>query len=173
MTMGGRIAEELVSNDLSSGAAGDIQQATQMARLMVTQWGMSDKLGMVSYGDSNEYVFLGRELARHKDYSEKTSEEIDEEVKRIIDESFERARNIIETHRDKLDAIANALLEYETLDGTQVEEIVRTGQFTPPPPAAQGPPPMGAPAGTALPEMIKPASPKVDPGLGSPAPAPA
>ena len=173
MTMGGRIAEEVVSDDLSSGAAGDIQQATQMARLMVTQWGMSDKLGMISYGDSNEYVFLGRELARHKDYSEKTSQEIDDEVKRIIDEAFRRAKEIIDSHRDKLEAIANALLEYETLDGTQVEDIVRTGRFTPPPPAAQGPPPMGAPAGTPLPEMMKPASPKVDPGLGSPAPAPA
>jgi cell division protease FtsH len=112
-------------------------------------------------------------LARHKDYSEKTSQEIDDEVKRIIDEAFQRAQEIIETHRDKLEAIANALLEYESLDGTQVEDIVRTGHFTPPPPAAQGPPPMGAPAGTPLPEMIKPSSPKVDPGLGSPAPAPA
>jgi cell division protease FtsH len=173
MTMAGRIAEELVSDDLSSGAAGDIQQATQMARLMVMQWGMSDRMGMVQYGDSNEYVFLGREIARNKDYSEKTAQEIDDEVRRIIDEAYRRAKGIIDSHRDKLNAIAAALLEYETLDGTQVEEIIRTGQFTPPPPAAQGPPPMGAPAGTPLPETVKPSSPKVDPGLGTPAPAPA
>src|SRR3984957_2869275 len=73
VTMGGRIAEEMASDDISSGAMGDIQQATQMARAMVTQWGMSDKLGMVQYGENNEYVFLGREMARSKDYSEQTA----------------------------------------------------------------------------------------------------
>src|SRR5579863_1888654 len=115
VTMAGRIAEQIVSDDISSGATGDIQQATQMARAMVTQWGMSDKLGMVQYGDSHEYIFLGREMTRSKDYSEQTAQEIDIEVKRIIDNAFQVARNIIDTHRDKLELIANALLEYETL----------------------------------------------------------
>jgi cell division protease FtsH len=171
VTMAGRIAEEIVSGDISSGAAGDIQQATNMARAMVMQWGMSDRLGMVQYGDNDEYVFLGREMARAKVYSESTAEEIDTEVKRIIDHAYRTAQEIITTNRDKLELIAKSLLEYETLDGQQVEEIVRTGKFTPPPPPPQVDPPHGAPAGTPLPEApIKPAPPKL-PGLGNPAPA--
>ena len=172
MTMAGRIAEEIVSGDISTGAAGDIQQATNMARAMVTQWGMSDKLGMVQYGDDDEYVFLGREMARTKVYSEYTAQEIDSEVKRIIDEAYKTAHDIITANRDKLELIANSLLEYETLEGPQVEEIVRTGKFTPPPPTPQVDPPHGAPAGTPLPENpTKPSPPKL-PGLGTPAPAP-
>jgi cell division protease FtsH len=171
VTMAGRIAEQLISDDVSSGAAGDIQQATQMARAMVTQWGMSEKLGMVQYGDSPEYVFLGRDMIRHKDYSERTAQEIDEEVKRIINEQYERARALILQHRDKLELIANCLLEYETLEGAQVEEIVRTGKFSPPPPAAATKPVLAAPAGTPLPELLKPVPPKIGPGLGTPAPA--
>ena len=173
VTMAGRISEEIVSDDISSGAAGDIQQATTMARAMICQWGMSDKLGMVQYGDANEYVFLGREMARSKDYSEHTAQEIDNEVKRIIDEAFKRAKDIIDSNRDKLEVIANCLLEYETLEGSQVEEIIRTGRFTPPPPPPPVSPPSGAQAATPLPEVMKPATPKIDPGLGSAAPAPA
>ena len=171
VTMAGRIAEEIVSDDISTGAAGDIQQATQLARSMVTQWGMSDKLGMVQYGDNNEYVFLGREMIRSKDYSEQTAEDIDAEVKRIIDEAYRVAKKLIDDNRDKLEMIASALLEYETLEGFQVEEIIRTGSFTPPAPTPQLPPPSGAPAGTPLPEVIKPTPPKIGPGLGTPAPA--
>ncbi|MFM1767519.1 MAG: ATP-dependent zinc metalloprotease FtsH [Verrucomicrobiota bacterium] len=173
MTMAGRIAEEMVSGDISTGAMGDIQMATNMARAMVTQYGMSNTLGMVQYGDNQEYVFLGREMARTKDYSEHTAQEIDAEVKRIIDEGYRRATDILTSHRDKLELIANALLEHETLEGSQVIEILRTGTFTPSaPPPASGPP-TGAQAATPLPEVIKPASPKIDPGLGSAAPAPA
>jgi cell division protease FtsH len=172
MTMAGRIAEEVVSGDISSGAAGDIQQATNMARAMVTQWGMSDRIGMVQYGDDDEFVFLGREMARAKVYSEFTAQEIDGEVKRIIDEAYKTAHDIITANLDKLELIAKSLLEYETLDGQQVEEIVKTGKFTPPPPTPQVDPPLGAAAGTPLPENpTKPAQPKL-PGLGSPAPAP-
>ncbi|HWX18301.1 MAG TPA: ATP-dependent zinc metalloprotease FtsH [Candidatus Binatia bacterium] len=172
MTMAGRIAEEVVSGDISSGAAGDIQQATNMARAMVTQWGMSDRLGMVQYGDDDEYIFLGREVARAKVYSEFTAQEIDAEVKKIIDHAFKTAKDLITGNLDKLELIAKSLLEYETLDGQQVEEIVRTGKFTPPPPAPQVDPPIGAPAGTPLPEVPgKPAQPKLPGGLGSPAPA--
>jgi cell division protease FtsH len=171
VTMAGRIAEEIVSDDISSGAMGDIQQATTMARAMVTQWGMSDKLGMIQYGETNEYVFLGREMARSKDYSEQTAQDIDAEVKRIIDSAFKTAREIIDTNRDKLEIIANALLEYETLEGSQVEEIVRTGRFTPPPPTPNVEPPTGAQAATTLPEApLKPSAPHL-PGLGSAAPA--
>ena len=108
-----------------------------MARAMVCQYGMSDKLGMVQYGSDDEFVFLGREMVRTKVYSESTAREIDEEIKRIIDEGYQRAQNIIVDNRDKLELIANALLEYETLDRSQVEEIVQTGKFTPPPPKPQ------------------------------------
>lgn len=170
MTMAGRIAEEMYAQDISTGAAGDIQQATAMARAMVTQFGMSDKLGMVQYGDNNEYVFLGREMIRSKDYSERIAEEIDAEVKNIIDQGYSRAKTLLETHRDRLELLAQKLLEFETLDGKQVEEIVKTGQFTPPSPRPNTEPPTGAQAATPLPEVMKPAPPKL-PGFGSPAPA--
>lgn len=171
VTMAGRIAEEIVSGDISTGASGDIQQATNMARAMVCHWGMSDKLGMVQYGENNEYVFLGREMMRSKDYSERIAQEIDGEVKRIIDEAYARAKNIIDTQRDKLEMIAQKLLEYETLDGEQVREIVQKGTFTPHAPAIPPEPPSGAQAATPLPEVVKPSPPKL-PGLGNPAPAP-
>src|SRR5216683_1030352 len=166
VTMAGRIAEEIISGDISSGAASDIQQATNMARAMVMQWGMSDRLGMVQYGDEDEYVFLGREVSRAKVYSESTAQDIDSEVKRIIDEAYKTAKDLITANADKLELIAKSLLEYETLDGQQVEEIVRTGKFTPPPPPPDVSAPHGAPAGTTLPEIpAKPAPPKL-PGLG-------
>jgi cell division protease FtsH len=174
MTMAGRIAEEYVTDDISSGAAMDIQQATQLAKAMVMHWGMSEKLGNVLYGEAQEYVFLGRDMMRTKDYSEATAQEIDTEVKRIVDGAFHTAKQLIENNRDKLELVANGLLEYETLDGVQVADIVRTGHFTPPPkPPLNVGPMVGAPAGTPLPENPpKPAPPKL-PGLGTPAPAPA
>jgi cell division protease FtsH len=170
--MAGRIAEEIVSGDISSGASGDIQQATSVARAMVCQWGMSDKMGMVQYGNDQEQVYMGRDMAQRKDYSEFTAQEIDAEVKRIINEAYSVSKNIIDTNRDKLEIIANALLEYETLDGEQVSEIARTGTFTPPPLAPKVEPPSGALAATPLPEVPKPLPPKL-PGYGTPAPAPA
>ncbi len=173
VTMAGRIAEEVVSDDISSGAAGDIQQATGMARAMVCNWGMSEKLGMVQYGGDSEYVFLGREMARSKDYSEGTASEIDTEVRRIIDEAYQRAQDILDTHRDKLELIANALLEFETLEGSQVADLVRTGTFIPSEKPTDVGPLMGAPAGTPLPEPPPKSVPPKLPGLGSPSPAPA
>ena len=173
MAMAGRIAEELVSGDISTGASGDINQATHLARNMVCQWGMSDKVGMVQYGSDNDNVFLGRDFAAKKDYSEKTAQEIDEEVRRIITEAYNRAKQLIETNRDKLEMIANALLEYETLDGGQVEDILRTGTFTPPPVNPKNiDPPSGAAAVTPLGDALKPKAPPL-PDLGGAAPAPA
>ncbi|MSU03770.1 MAG: ATP-dependent zinc metalloprotease FtsH [Pedosphaera sp.] len=171
VTMAGRIAEEIISGDISTGASGDIQQATQTARAMVCHWGMSEKLGMIQYGENNEYVFLGREMTRGKDYSEKIAEDIDAEVKKIIDEQYQRAKCLIEAQRDRLTLLAQSLLEYETLDGAQVEEIVKFGRFTPPPPTLKDPePPSGAQAVTAVPEPIKTSVPPI-PGLGAPTPA--
>jgi cell division protease FtsH len=173
MAMAGRIAEEIVSGDISTGASGDIQMATHLARNMVCQWGMSDKVGMVQFGSDNDNVFLGRDFATKKDYSEQTAQKIDEEVRRIITEAYDRSKSLIGSHRDKLEMIANALLEYETLDGSQVEEIISTGTFTPP---AHHPrdvdPPSGAQAVTTGNEPVKPAPP-ILPGLGTPSPAPA
>src|SRR5438034_6420008 len=111
-------------------------------------------------------------MGRAKVYSELTAQEIDAEVKRIIDQAYKTAKEVISANLDKLELIAKSLLEYETLDGQQVEEIVRTGKFTPPPPPPDVPAPHGAPAGTTLPEVpAKPSPPKL-PGLGTPAPAP-
>jgi cell division protease FtsH len=171
VTMAGRIAEEIVTHDVSTGAAGDIQQATSMAKAMVMHYGMSEKLGMVLYGEANEYVFLGRDMMRSKEYSEATAQQIDAEIKRIIDEGYNTAKTLIETHRDKLDLIAQALLDYESLDGQQVLDILKTGTFTPPSvKPGDIDPPSGAPAGTPVPEVVKPVPPKL-PGFGSPAPA--
>jgi len=170
--MAGRISEEIISGDISTGASNDIQQATQMARAMVCNFGMSDKVGMVQYGEDNEYIFLGRDMIRGKDYSENTAREIDAEVKRIIDECYATAKASIDNNRDKLELIATALLEYETLEGGQVEEIIRTGKLTPPPSPPPSGPPTGAEAATLLPEVPKPLPPKLPPGLGAPAPAP-
>jgi cell division protease FtsH len=169
--MAGRIAEEIVSGDISSGASGDIQQATTLAHAMVCQWGMSEKLGMVQYGNDHDHLYMGRDMVQRKDYSEFTAQEIDAEVKRIINEGYDRAKKLIDEHRDKLEIIANALLEIETLDGAQVTEIVKTGKFTPPPPDPKVDPPTGAIAATPLPEVPKPLPPKL-PGFGSPSPAP-
>ena len=170
VTMGGRIAEELFSHDFSTGAAGDIQQATNIARAMVCQFGMSERLGMVQYGEDSDYVFLGKEMIRSKDYSESTAQEIDQEVKRLIDEGYQRASRIINENRDKLEKIANSLLEYETLDGTQVEEIVKTGHFTIP---SDTPPPIPAESAKQQNEPEKSTSPdaEVNPGFDGTAPA--
>jgi cell division protease FtsH len=170
MTMAGRIAEEITSGDISTGAGGDIQQATNMAHAMVCQYGMSEKLGMVQYVEDDEF-FLGRDMMRRKTYSETTAQEIDAEVRGIINRCYQRAKEIIDANRDKLEMIANALLEYETLDGVQVADIVHLGKFTPPPPTPKVDPPTGAQAATSLPEIpAKPVPPKL-PGLGSAAPA--
>ena len=158
MTAAGRIAEELFTHDLSTGASMDIKQMTRLARKMVCEWGMSDKLGMVEYGDHEEHVFLGRDLGRDRAYSEATAQEIDREVKKLCDDAYNRALQLITTHRDKLEIIAKALLEFETLDGAQVKDIVQTGTMkNPPPPPAGGaakpltpmpPIPLDTPSGT-------------------------
>ena len=133
--MGGRVAEEIAFGDVTNGAAGDIKMATAMARKMVCEWGMSEKLGMVEYGEHEDYVFLGRELTRNRDYSEATAEEIDREVRRLLDDAYQTAKQTLIGNRDKLDTIAKALLEYETLDGSQIKEIIEHGRLLNPPPS--------------------------------------
>jgi len=131
MGLGGRIAEELVLGDISSGAAGDIKQITKIARHMVCDWGMSP-LGPVAFGEHHDTVFLGREITRNENISEETARKIDEEIHRIIDVQYVRAKKIISEHRPALDKIAEALLEHETIDGKHVLEILQFGEVRSP-----------------------------------------
>ncbi|HET9374769.1 MAG TPA: ATP-dependent zinc metalloprotease FtsH [Chthoniobacterales bacterium] len=132
--MGGRVAEEMIFGDVTSGASGDIRMATGIARKMVCEWGMSERLGMVEYGEHDDFVFLGRDISRSRAYSEATAQEIDREVKRLCDDAYQRAMKALTHRKDVLIAIAKALLEYETLDGSQVREIINYGKLINPPP---------------------------------------
>jgi cell division protease FtsH len=152
--MGGRIAEELIFGDCNSGASGDIKQATHIARKMVTEWGMSEKIGMVNVSEHEEHMFLGRDLFKGREVSEQTAREVDEEVRSIIDTCYARAKEILTQNREKLVAVAQALLEYETLDGAQIMEIIDTGKLQNPPPPRPG---LSAPTASApQPEKAKP-----------------
>jgi cell division protease FtsH len=123
--MGGRVAEEIVLHIQTTGAREDIEQSTELARKMVCEWGMSEKMGPLAFGQKEEQIFLGREFARHKDYSERTAQDIDEEIKRIIDNSYDRARKILGDNIDILHNLANSLLEREALDGDQIDKIIQ------------------------------------------------
>ncbi len=125
MALGGRIAEEVTFNQLTTGASDDFNKATQLARSMVTEWGMSKRLGPISYGQKDENPFLFGGSSRSKDYSEETAREIDAEVRSIIQEQYARSRKLIEENRDKLDALAHALLERETIDREEVEAVMQ------------------------------------------------
>jgi len=133
--LGGRAAEELVFDDITSGAGNDIERVTQLARAMVTRLGMSSELGPMVYGQKEELIFLGREISEQRDYSEAVAEQIDQEVRRLVNGAYERARDILSTYRDKLDAVAGKLLEVETLSREEFEQI-----FPPPIPKSSGVP---------------------------------
>jgi cell division protease FtsH len=122
--MGGRVAEEVVFNHKTSGASDDIEKATTVARKMVTVYGMSNSMGPIAFGQKEEAIFLGREIAQHRDYSEKTAIKIDEEVQRIVDEAYSTAKGILREHEDLLHKIAETLLEKETLDGKEIDAII-------------------------------------------------
>jgi cell division protease FtsH len=121
--MGGRIAEDVFIGSITTGAANDIEKATEIARAMVCEYGMSD-LGPLTFGKKEEQIFLGREIAQHRDYSEDTAIKIDSEVKKIIAEQYSRAENIIRSHKDAVIGLAEALLEFETLDSVQIRRVV-------------------------------------------------
>ncbi len=121
--LGGRVAEKLVLDDISTGASNDIERATQIARSMVTKYGMSERVGTITLGSNQEEVFLGRDFATQKEYSEETAAIIDEEVKSIIDFAYKKAAEILQAHMDKLTAVANILLEKEKIDGEEFDEI--------------------------------------------------
>jgi cell division protease FtsH len=122
--LGGRAAEEMVLQDFTTGAGNDLEQATELARKMVCEWGMSEVLGPLTYGQKEEQIFLGREMARHRDYSDETAELIDKEVRRIIDESYDRAFQLIKERDETLHRLAQELLKREVLDGKQLEKII-------------------------------------------------
>jgi cell division protease FtsH len=140
--MGGRVAEDIAFGDVTSGARGDIKQATSIARKMVCQWGMSEKMGMIEYGEGDEPVFLARDMGRMRDYSESTAQAIDQEVKMLIDEAYNRAKVLLLDERPKLDLIARALLEYETLEGSQIRDLIAHGEMKEPPHRDPPPPPI-------------------------------
>jgi len=121
---GGRIAEEIFMHQMTTGASNDFERATDMARRMVTQWGMSDALGTMVYGENEGEVFLGRSVTTHKNVSEATMQKVDEEIRRIIDQQYALARKLIEGNSDKIEAMAHALLEWETLDADQLDDIM-------------------------------------------------
>jgi len=131
MSLGGRAAEELVIGRIGTGAQSDIKQSTAVARKMVTRWGMSDKLGPIAFGDHDEQIFLGREFATRKDYSEQTAREIDDELKTIISECYNKARKILTDHMDELHRVAKALIERESLDAEDIKILLNNGTLPP------------------------------------------
>jgi cell division protease FtsH len=129
--MGGRAAEKIVFNQLTTGAGNDIERATALARKMVCEWGMSDKLGPVTFGKKEEEIFLGREISQHRDYSEQTALMIDSEVKKIVDTAMEKALKILNDNTEMMNSLAEALLEREILDGDEIDRIMK-GETLPP-----------------------------------------
>jgi cell division protease FtsH len=123
--LGGRAAEKIVLNIETTGAGNDIERATELARKMICEWGMSDRLGPLAYGKNEEHIFLGKEIARHRDFSEQTAREIDEELKRTVLSCYEKAQTILKEHLGLLHELANKLLEKEVLDGNEIESIIR------------------------------------------------
>ena len=122
--MGGRIAEEIALNIQTTGASNDIERATEIARKMICEYGMSEKLGPLAFGKKDEEIFLGREIAQHRDYSELTAQKIDEEVNSLVSENYQKTFKLISEHIETLNRLAQALLERETLAGPEIEEII-------------------------------------------------
>jgi cell division protease FtsH len=164
--MGGRVSEELQLGKMTTGAGNDIERATDLARKMVCEWGMSDKMGPLTFGKKEEAIFLGREIAQHRDYSEATAIDIDREVKEIVLAAYQEARRILEEHSAALVRIAEALLDYEVLDAEQIAALVK-GESMPlrqPSPSA---PATGTPEAEAGRERVGEGRPGVLPTPGS------
>ena len=151
--MGGRLAEEIFLSQMSTGASNDIERATEMARSMVCEWGMSD-LGPLAFGKKEEQIFLGREIAQHRDFSEETARRIDEQVRVLVDAGYARAKEVLENNRDALVRIANALLVREVLDGSEIKLLLE-GKDLPKPPL---PPDEGSAPQHVLKPELKPAT---------------
>jgi cell division protease FtsH len=141
--LGGRMAEWIVLGELSTGAGNDLERATELSRKMVCEWGMSPKLGPVSFGKKDEQIFLGREMATHKNYSEATAVEIDEEIRRIVDENYNRVIQLLNANVETLHRLSAELIEKENLSGDEVDRIIAGA------PRAEIPAPAAATAGEA------------------------
>ena len=161
--LGGHVAEEMVFGEPTTGAHDDIGKVTHIAREMVTQWGMSERLGPRTFGRRDSMIFLGRDIAEQRDYSERTAEEIDEEVRRIVEDAHERSRAVLREHRAKLDEVAAALIEVETLEGDDLQRLLGPAEGREPPPEPSAPPPEDA-AGAGAGEDLE-AEPMGRPGL--------
>jgi cell division protease FtsH len=163
--LGGRVAEEIVFGEVTAGASNDLQRVTQIARMMVTQYGMSENLGLRVYGQKQEMVFLGREISEQRDYSDAIAEKIDSEVRQLIDREHQTATDILQAHREQLNVLADALLEQETLEAEEFVALIQ-GQTvtprsskTPPPPAPKLPKPKNAPDVNDKPSLNLPPAP--------------
>jgi cell division protease FtsH len=143
--LGGRAAEEEVFDDITSGASNDIEQVTRIARTMVTRLGMSDKLGNMVYGQKEELIFLGREISEQRDYSESVAQQIDSEVRKLVDDAYKQAQSILKKYRKELDDVANLLLEKETITREEFEKA-----FPPPFPKKSGTPQTSFPKSTGV-----------------------
>jgi cell division protease FtsH len=162
--MGGRVAEEVIFgyDKVSSGASSDISYATGLARDMVTRWGMSDALGPMQYAEADVEVFLGYSFNRQKNMSNETAQAIDKEIRRIVEAGYDRAKHLLEAHRDELETLAKALLEYETLSGDEIKTVLDGGSID----RGGGSKPSLPAAGSSIPKARRP-----KPGLGGAAPA--
>jgi cell division protease FtsH len=144
--MGGRVAEEQVfgGKKVTSGAASDIEQATKLARAMVTRWGFSDAVGRVTLAENQEEIFLGHSVARHQNVSEETARKIDHEVRRLVDEGYDEARRLLSEHRDELETLAQGLLEFETLTGEEIKDLLNGKRPVREDPSEESHPPRGS-----------------------------
>jgi cell division protease FtsH len=133
--LGGHVAEEMVLGEMTTGPESDIGKATHIARRMVTQWGMSERLGPRTFGRKEEMIFLGREISEQRDYSEKVAEEIDDEVRRIIDKAYQTAKQVLTEHRAKLDELVDRLLVEETIEGDDLTRLLAAPVGEAPPPS--------------------------------------
>ncbi|MCB0099063.1 MAG: cell division protein FtsH, partial [Caldilineaceae bacterium] len=123
--LGGRVAEEIRFGDVTTGASNDLERVTNMARAMVTEWGMSELLGPIRYGEREELVFLGRNISEHRNYSDKVAQQIDEEVRRIVDEAHQECHKLLQTHWDKMELLSQRLLEIETINAEDFQALMR------------------------------------------------
>jgi len=164
VAMGGRVAEEVVFgyDKVSSGASSDISYATGLARDMVTRWGMSDALGPLQYAEADEEVFLGYSVNRQKNMSNETAQAIDKEIRRIVEQGYDRAKHLLSEHRGELETLAQALLEYETLSGDEIKTLLAGGSID----RGSSSKPTIPAAGSSIPKSKRP-----KPGIGGAAPA--
>jgi cell division protease FtsH len=158
VAMGGRAAEEIIFGRITTGASNDIQRVTEIARKMVTEWGMSEKLGPLNYSNQGDTVFLGREIQQHKDYSERTAELIDTEISRLVNDAYDRAVTVLKENLDKLHALAQALLDRELLDRKEIAAIFSGQPLDPLPPEEpkDTPPPEPASTPEPRPPILRP-----------------